>query len=97
MSIVDKRRVNADPDDYNEQFAQEAQRLLVILHGRIQTFLKELLKSFKTNSSKKTLYQEYKEMFAVFLRLKEDSSSFSADLLSAMERFQSFFEKQVTD
>jgi len=34
-------------------FAQEAQRLLAILNGRIQTFLKEIVKILKTTNIKK--------------------------------------------
>ena len=42
-----------DADDDSDTFAQEAHRLLVILHGRIQTFLKEIVKILKTMPAKK--------------------------------------------
>ncbi|CAF5106713.1 unnamed protein product, partial [Rotaria sp. Silwood1] len=40
IAIIDQHRTSSDPDDYNEVFSQEAQRLLSILNVRIQTFLK---------------------------------------------------------
>ena len=53
IRIIDEERTQSDPSVRNESFAQEAQRLLAILNGRIQTFLKEIVKFYKTIPTKK--------------------------------------------
>ncbi|CAF5218044.1 unnamed protein product, partial [Rotaria magnacalcarata] len=63
VGIIEQHRTSSDPDDYNETFVQESQRLLSILNGRIQTFLKEIVKIYKTLNNKKSIYEEYKEMY----------------------------------
>jgi hypothetical protein len=93
--VIEKRRCSADADDYNESFVQEAQRLLAILIGRIQAFLKELVKLFKSQSSKKGLYEQYREMYAIALRVNEYSSTVSADLCEAMDRMKKILDKHA--
>ena len=53
IGIIDGERRQAEPEIYTESFAQEAQRLLAILNGRIQTFLKEIVKIYKSFPTKK--------------------------------------------
>jgi hypothetical protein len=88
IHIIDQHRISSDPDDYNEMFAQEAQRLLAILNGRIQTFLKEIVKILKITSSKKLIYDDYKEMYSISLRLNDTSSTFPRDLYDTIERLK---------
>jgi hypothetical protein len=97
IGIIDQHRIRSDPDDYNEAFAQESQRLLVILNGRIQTFLKEIVKIFKTTNSKKPVYEDYKEMYSISLRINDTSTTFSKDLYDAIERLKKIFEKNISD
>jgi hypothetical protein len=78
-------------------FAQEAQRLLAILNGRIQTFLKEIVKILKISSSKKLIYEDYKEMFSISLRLNDTSTTFPRDLYDAIERLKKIYEKNTSD
>jgi len=97
IGIIEQHRTSADPDDYNETFSQEAQRLLVILNGRIQTFLKELVKIFKIQTQKKSIYEDYKEMYSLSLRINEKSSSLPKDLYEMIEKCRRLFEKNVHD
>lgn len=89
--------MSSDPDDYNEMFAQEAQRLLSILNGRIQTFLKEIVKILKVTSSKKLIYEDYKEMYSISLRLNETAATFPRDLYDAIERLKKIYDKITSD
>lgn len=102
IGIIEKERVNADPDIYTESFAQEAQRLLSILNGRIQTFLKEIVKILKNSPTPKkkanaenesNLFDDYKEMFALSLRLNDKSPRFSAEFHDAMTQQKRLYEK----
>ncbi len=95
--IIDQHRISSDPNDYKEIFAQEAQRLLAILNGRIQTFLKEIVKILKITSSKKLIYEDYKEMYSISLRLNDTSTTFSRDLYDAIERMKKIYEKNTSD
>jgi hypothetical protein len=97
IGIIDRHRTSSDPDDYNEMFAQEAQRLLAILNGRIQTFLKEIVKIFKITSNKKILYEDYKEMYSISLRLNDTATTFPRDLYDAIERMKKIYEKNTSD
>lgn len=78
-------------------FASEAQRLLSILNGRIQTFLKEIVKILKLTSNKKLLYDDYKEMYSISLRLNDTSPTFPHDLYDAIERLKKIYEKNTSD
>jgi hypothetical protein len=78
-------------------FAQEAQRLLAILNGRIQTFLKEIVKILKITNNKKLLYEDYKEMYSISLRLNDTSTTFPRDLYDAIERLKKIYEKNTSD
>lgn len=93
LKIIDQRRLYGDPDDYNESFAQELQRLL----NGVQTLLKERLKIFKTHPTKKSLYDDEKEMFSIVLRVDQHSSSLSADLFNVLEKMKKIFEKNNSD
>jgi hypothetical protein len=97
IGIIDQHRTSSEPDDYNEMFAQEAQRLLAILNGRIQTFLKEIVKIFKITSNKKLLYEDYKEMYSMSLRLNDTATTFPRDLYDAIERMKKIYEKNTSD
>ena len=97
VGIIEQHRTSTDPDDYTESFAQEAHRLLTILHGRIQTFLKELVRIYKLNSQKKLLYDDTKEMYSISLRIDEKSSTFIKDLFDGIERIKKIFEKHTSD
>ncbi|CAF2447435.1 unnamed protein product [Rotaria sp. Silwood2] len=97
IAIIDQHRISPDPDDYNEIFAQEAQRLLSILNGRIQTFLKEIVKILKITSSKKLIYEDYKEMYSISLRLNDTSATFPRDLYDAIERLKKIYDKNTSD
>lgn len=97
IAIIEQHRNSSDPDDYNEMFAQEAQRLLAILNGRIQTFLKEIVKILKITNSKKLIYDDYKEMYSISLRLNDTSSTFTKDLLDAMVHLKKIYEKNTSD
>jgi hypothetical protein len=97
VGIIEKRRISTDTDDYTDTFAQEAQRLLTILNGRIQTFLKERVKIFKTNNSKKNVFDAYKDMYSIALRVNETSISLPGDLYVAMERLKKIYEKHASD
>ncbi|CAF4562432.1 unnamed protein product, partial [Rotaria sp. Silwood2] len=88
VGIIEKYRTSSDPNDYNETFAQEAQRLLSILNGRIQTFLKEMIKIYKITNNKKSIYEDYKEMYSISLRVNETSTTFPKDLYDAIERLK---------
>lgn len=78
-------------------FAQEAQRLLAILNGRIQTFLKEIVKILKVTSNKKLLYDDYKEMYSISLRLNDTSATFPRELHDAIERLKKLYERNGSD
>ncbi|CAF4486574.1 unnamed protein product, partial [Rotaria sp. Silwood2] len=93
VGIIEQHRTSSDPDDYNETFAQEAQRLLSILNGRIQTFLKETVKIYKIINNKKSIYEDYKEMYSISLRVNETSTTFAKDLYDAIERLKKIYEK----
>jgi hypothetical protein len=69
ISIIDNERCNADPDTYHDLFAQEAHRLLAILIGRIQTFLKEIVKIHKTLPSKKKYVLTFFSLLKIVLNL----------------------------
>ncbi|CAM4821998.1 unnamed protein product [Rotaria magnacalcarata] len=97
VGIIEQHRTSSDPDDYNETFVQESQRLLSILNGRIQTFLKEIVKIYKTLNNKKSIYEEYKEMYGISLRIQETTMTFSKDLYDAIERLKKLQEKNITD
>ncbi|CAF1159902.1 unnamed protein product [Rotaria sordida] len=97
IHIIDQHRTSSDPDDYNDIFAQEAQRLLSILNGRIQTFLKEIVKILKITSSKKLIYEDYKEMYSISLRLNDTLATFPRDLYDAIERLKKIYEKNTSD
>ncbi|UJR27243.1 hypothetical protein I4U23_008538 [Adineta vaga] len=97
VGIIDQHRTSSDSDDYNDNFAQEAQRLLAILNGRIQTFLKEIVKIFKMTTNKKLLYEDYKEMYSISLRLNDTASTFPRDLYDAIERLKKIYEKNTSD
>lgn len=97
ISIIDQRRTSTDPDEYNEMFAQEAQRLLAILNGRIQTFLKEIVKISRMNTSKKVLYEDHKEMYSISIRLNDTATTFPADLYQAIDRMKKIYERNTSD
>ncbi len=97
IGIIEQHRISSDPDDYNETFAQEAQRLLSILNGRIQTFLKEIVKIYKVANHKKLIYEDYKEMYSISLRVNDKSSTFSKDLYDVIERLKKMYEKNTSD
>ncbi|CAF3327196.1 unnamed protein product [Rotaria socialis] len=97
IGIIDEHRQSSDPDDYNESFVQEAQRLLSILNGRIQTFLKEIVKILKSTSSKKIMYEDYKEMYSISLRLTDTAATFPRDLYDAIERVKKIYDKNTSD
>ncbi|CAF1642566.1 unnamed protein product, partial [Rotaria magnacalcarata] len=97
IGIIDEHRQSSDPDDYNEVFAQEAQRLLSILNGRIQTFLKEIVKILKSTSSRKMMYDDYKEMYSISLRLNDAAATFPHDLFDAIERLKKIYDKNTSD
>ncbi|CAF3770487.1 unnamed protein product [Rotaria sordida] len=88
VSIIEKYRTSSDPNDYNETIAQEVQRLLSILNGRIQTFLKEMIKIYKITNNKKSIYEDYKGMYSISLRVNEASTTFPKDLYDAIERLK---------
>ena len=89
--------MSSDSDDYNETFAQEAHRLLSILHGRIQTFLKELVRIYKLTPPKKSLYEIYKEMYTISLRIDEKVETFVKDLYDGIERLKKISEKNTSE
>lgn len=89
--------MSTDPDDYTENFAQESQRLLSILNGRIQTFLKETVKILKTAPNKKSAYESYKEMYSLVLRVNDKGATFPKDLFDAVERAKKIYEKLTSD
>ncbi len=93
VGIIEQHRISSDSDDYNETFAQEAQRLLSILNGRIQTFLKELVKISKLTNQKKLIYEDYKEMYSLSLRIDDKQPTFPKDLYDGIERLKKIFEK----
>ena len=93
VGIIEKHRTSSDLDDYNEAFAQEAQRLLSILNGRIQTFLKEIVKIYKLIPQKKSIYEDYKEMYSLSLRIDDKLPTFPKDLYEGIERLKKIFEK----
>ena len=106
IGIINTERLNADPDIYTDEFAQEAQRLLAILNGRIQTFLKEIVKVLKNNlTTKKKVnhdsdgltFDDFKEMFAISLRLNDTSSTFTGDLFDAITRLKKIYEKHLIE
>ncbi|CAF1135868.1 unnamed protein product [Adineta steineri] len=97
IGIINQHRISSDPDDYNDMFAQEAQRLLAILNGRIQAFLKEIVKILKLTSSKKLIYEDYKEMYSISLRLNDTAPTFPKDLYDAIERLKKIYEKNTSD
>ena len=97
IAIIEQHRTSSDFDDYSDMFAQEAQRLLAILNGRIQTFLKEIVKILKLTNSKKLVYDDYKEMYSIALRLNDTSPTFPKDLFDAMERLKKIYEKNTSD
>ncbi|CAF1433240.1 unnamed protein product [Rotaria sordida] len=76
-----------------------AQRLLSILNGRIQTFLKEMVKIYriKNNKKKKAIYEDYKEMYSISLRVNETSTTFPKDLYDTIERLKKIYEKNISD
>jgi hypothetical protein len=93
VGIIEQHRISSDTDDYNETFSQEAQRLLSILNGRIQTFLKEIVKISKIINQKKFLYEDYKEMYSISLRIDDKLPTFPKDLYDGIERLKKIFEK----
>ncbi|CAF0785040.1 unnamed protein product [Didymodactylos carnosus] len=101
IEIIEHNRSSEDSDDYTEKFSQEAYRLLTILNGRIQSFLKEIVKISKTTTVKKksnenentTVFEDYKEMYNIALRLNEKSTTFPRDLLQAFERMKKIYDK----
>jgi len=103
IGIIDEERRQADPEIFTEIFAQEAQRLLAILNGRIQTFLKEIVKIYKSlptkkknqNESESSIYDDFKEMYSISLRLNDNVSTFSADFYEAMSRMKKIYEKST--
>jgi thiamine biosynthesis lipoprotein ApbE len=95
--IIEQHRISSDPDDYTETFAQEAQRLLSILNGRIQTFLKELVKIYKLTNAKKSIYEDYKEMYSISLRINDKAVTFPKDLYDVIERLKKIYEKNSSD
>ncbi len=97
IGIIEQHRISSDPDDYNETFAQEAQRLLSILNGRIQTFLKESVKIFKTTNHKKLIYEDYKEMYSISLRINDKIATFPKDFYDVIERLKKIYEKHTSD
>ena len=97
IGIIDQHRTSSDPDDYSESFAQEAQRLLSILIGRIQTFLKEMVKISKSTTPKRSAYDDYKEMYSISLRIDEKSSTFPKDLHDGIERLKKIFERHTNE
>ncbi len=97
VGIIEQHRISSDPDDYNETFARESQNLLTILNGRIQTFLKEIVKIYKITSSKKIIYEDYKEMYNISLRISDKATTFSKDLYDAIERLKKIYEKNTSD
>ena len=97
IGIIEQHRISSDPDDYNETFAQESQRLLTILHGRIQTFLKEIVKIYKLTNGKKLIYEDYKEMYSISLRVNDKVPTFPKDLYDAIERLKKIYEKNTSD
>ncbi|CAF5027914.1 unnamed protein product, partial [Rotaria sp. Silwood1] len=66
-------------------------------NGRIQTFLKEIVKILKITSSKKLIYEDYKEMYSISLRLNDTSTTFPRDLHDAIERLKKIYEKNTSD
>ncbi len=97
VGIINEHRTSSDPDDYSESFAQEAHRLLSILTGRIQTFLKEMVKISKSTNPKKSAYDDYKEMYTISLRINQNSPTFPKDLHDGIERLKKIFERNTTD
>ncbi|CAF1327620.1 unnamed protein product [Adineta steineri] len=97
IGIIEKHRISSDPDDYTEVFAQESQRLLSILNGRIQAFLKELVKIYKTTIKNKSIYEDYKEMYSISLRIDDKAKTFSKDFYDAIERLKKIYEKNTSD
>ncbi|CAF3902226.1 unnamed protein product, partial [Rotaria sp. Silwood1] len=75
----------------------EAQSLLSILNEPIQTFLKEMVKIYKITNNKKVIYEDYKEMYSISLRINETSITFSKDLYDAIERLKKIYEKNNSD
>lgn len=97
IGIIEQHRISSDPDDYNETFAQESQRLLTILNGRIQTFLKEIVKIHKLINSKKSHYEDYKEMYSISLRVNDKATTFPKDIYDAIEHLKKIHEKNTSD
>ncbi|CAF0938718.1 unnamed protein product [Adineta ricciae] len=97
IGIIEQHRTSSDPDDYNETFAQESQRLLSILNGRIQTFLKEIVKIIKTATNKKGVFENYKEMYSLALRINDKAVTFPKDLYDGIERLKTIHEKTISD
>ncbi|UJR21959.1 hypothetical protein I4U23_025027 [Adineta vaga] len=97
IDIIERHRTSSDPDDYNETFAQESQRLLSILNGRIQTFLKEIVKLIKPATNKKLAYENYKEMYSIALRINDKAVTFPKDLYDGIERLKKIHEKMTSD
>ncbi|CAF1323294.1 unnamed protein product [Adineta steineri] len=97
IGIIEQHRISSDPDDYTEVFAQESQRLLSILNGRIQAFLKELVKIYKTTIKNKLIYEDYKEMYSISLRIDDKAKTFSKDFYDAIERLKKIYEKNTSD
>ena len=81
LKVIEQRRIQGDPDDYNESFPQEILRLV----NMIQTFLKERLKILKTTR------EEEKQMFSIVLRVNSTSPSLPADLFEAIEKMRKLF------
>ena len=68
---------------------------LSILNGRIQTFLKEIVKILKMTSSKKLVYENYKEMYSISLRLNDTATTFPRDLYDAIGTFEEDFMRKI--
>lgn len=86
LAAIDQRRVQGDPDDYNESFPQEIARLL----NFIQTFLKERLKIFK--SSSKSTFDDEKQLYSQILRVNPSSPSLPGDLRDALTKMKNIFD-----
>ncbi len=97
IGIIEQHRTSTDSDDYNETFAQESQRLLSILNGRIQTFLKEIVKIYKTVNHKKSIYEDYKEMYSISLHINDKLVTFPKDLYDVIECLKKIYEKNTSD
>ncbi|CAF1180282.1 unnamed protein product, partial [Didymodactylos carnosus] len=99
IEIIEQRHLSTDSDDYTETFSQEAHRLLAILNGRIQSFLKEIAKITKTTKKKlnenenSIIFEDYKEMYSIALRLNEQLDTFPHDLIQAFIRMKKIYDK----